>query len=56
MLLHRRHAKQLPKHRRLSQRRPLLREVGELEATITLTPLVDLDDITYVKILRWPGP
>ncbi len=32
------------------------KQVGELEATITLTPLVDLDDITYVKILRWPGP
>lgn len=32
------------------------KRVGELEATITLTPLVDLDDITYVKILRWPGP
>lgn len=30
------------------------KQVGELEATITLTPLVDLDDITYVKILRWP--
>jgi len=32
------------------------KQVGELEATVTLTPLVDLDDITYVKILRWPGP
>ncbi len=32
------------------------KQVGDLEATITLTPLVNLDDITYVKILRWPGP
>lgn len=32
------------------------KSVGELEATVTLTPLVDLDDITYVKILRWPEP
>jgi hypothetical protein len=28
----------------------------ELEATITLQPLVNLDDLTYVKVLRWPEP
>jgi rod shape-determining protein MreC len=29
---------------------------GELEPTIVLTPLVNLDDLTYVKVLRWPEP
>ena len=32
------------------------KRVGDLEPTITLTPLVDLNDITFVKVLRWPGP
>jgi len=29
---------------------------GDLEPTIVLTPLVNLDDLTYVKVLRWPEP
>jgi rod shape-determining protein MreC len=29
---------------------------GDLEPTVELTPLADLDDITYVKVLRWPEP
>jgi rod shape-determining protein MreC len=32
------------------------RKTGELESTVTLRPLVDLNDITYVKVLRWPEP
>ena len=28
----------------------------ELEATITLQPLVNLDDLSYLKVLRWPEP
>lgn len=28
----------------------------DLETTIVLRPLVNLDDITFVKILRWPEP
>src|SRR5262245_17562710 len=27
---------------------------GDLEPTVVLSPLADLDDITYVKVLRWP--
>jgi rod shape-determining protein MreC len=30
------------------------REATDLEATISVRPVVDLDDITYVKVLRWP--
>jgi rod shape-determining protein MreC len=29
---------------------------GDLEATVLLTPLADLEDITYVKVLRYPEP
>ena len=29
---------------------------GDLEPTVLLQPLADLDDITYVKVLRWPEP
>jgi rod shape-determining protein MreC len=29
---------------------------GDLEPTVVLEPLADLDDITYVKVLRWPEP
>jgi rod shape-determining protein MreC len=29
---------------------------GDLEPTITLDPLVNLDDLTYLKVLRWPEP
>jgi rod shape-determining protein MreC len=29
---------------------------GDLEPTVLLTPLVNLDDVTYVKVLRWPEP
>jgi rod shape-determining protein MreC len=29
---------------------------GDLEPTVVLSPLADLDDITYVKVLRWPEP
>jgi rod shape-determining protein MreC len=29
---------------------------GDLEPTVLLRPLADLDDITYVKVLRWPEP
>jgi cell shape-determining protein MreC len=29
---------------------------GDLEPTVVLAPLADLDDITYVKVLRWPEP
>jgi rod shape-determining protein MreC len=29
---------------------------GDLEPTVVLKPLADLDDITYVKVLRWPEP
>lgn len=32
------------------------RKTGELESTVTLRPLVDLNDISYVKVLRWPEP
>lgn len=32
------------------------RPKGDLERTITLQPLVDLDDLTYLKVLRWPEP
>jgi hypothetical protein len=28
----------------------------ELEPTITIRPVVNLDDLTYVKVLRWPEP
>jgi rod shape-determining protein MreC len=27
---------------------------GDLEPTVLLRPLANLDDITYVKVLRWP--
>ena len=29
---------------------------GDLEPTVLLTPLAKLDDVTYVKVLRWPEP
>jgi len=29
---------------------------GDLEPTVLLEPLASLDDITYVKVLRWPEP
>jgi len=32
------------------------KKTGELEPTIGLQPLVDLDDLTYLKVLRWPEP
>lgn len=32
------------------------KKTGELEATISLQPVVNLNDITYVKVLRWPEP
>lgn len=32
------------------------RPPGELEPTVVLEPLADLDNITYVKVLRWPEP
>jgi cell shape-determining protein MreC len=28
----------------------------DLEATISIRPVVNLDDLTYVKVLRWPEP
>jgi rod shape-determining protein MreC len=28
----------------------------DLEATISVQPVVNLDDLTYVKVLRWPEP
>jgi rod shape-determining protein MreC len=28
----------------------------DLESTVVLQPLVNLDDLTYVKVLRWPPP
>jgi rod shape-determining protein MreC len=28
----------------------------DLESTIAIRPVVNLDDITYVKVLRWPEP
>ena len=28
----------------------------ELEPTISIQPVVNLDDLTYVKVLRWPEP
>jgi rod shape-determining protein MreC len=30
------------------------KKTGELESTVSLRPLVNLNDITYVKVLRWP--
>ena len=30
------------------------KKTGELESTVSLRPLVNLSDITYVKVLRWP--
>jgi rod shape-determining protein MreC len=30
------------------------KRTGDLERIITLRPLVDLDDLTYLKVLRWP--
>jgi rod shape-determining protein MreC len=32
------------------------KKTGELESTVSLRPLVNLNDITYVKVLRWPEP
>ncbi|MCJ7437884.1 MAG: rod shape-determining protein MreC [Acidimicrobiia bacterium] len=32
------------------------KKTGELESTVSLRPLVSLNDITYVKVLRWPEP
>ena len=32
------------------------KKIGELESTVSLRPLVALNDITYVKVLRWPEP
>lgn len=32
------------------------RDRTDLEATIAVRPVVDLDDLTYVKVLRWPEP
>lgn len=32
------------------------KKTGDLEATVSLKPVVDLNDITYVKVLRWPEP
>jgi len=34
----------------------ITQRTGELEPTIVLQPLVNLDDLTYVKVLRWPEP
>jgi cell shape-determining protein MreC len=32
----------------------ITKKTGELEPTISLAPIVNLDDLTYVKVLRWP--
>lgn len=32
------------------------KKTGELESTVSLKPVVNLNDITYVKVLRWPEP
>lgn len=32
------------------------RAVGDLAPTITVTPLVDLGNLDFVKVLRWPDP
>jgi len=32
------------------------RATTDLEPTIKIRPVVDLDDLTYVKVLRWPEP
>ncbi|MCJ7671515.1 MAG: rod shape-determining protein MreC [Acidimicrobiia bacterium] len=32
------------------------KKTGDLESTVSLRPLVNLNDITYVKVLRWPEP
>ena len=32
----------------------ITKKTGELESTIGLQPLVNLDDLTYLKVLRWP--
>lgn len=34
----------------------LTQATGDLEMTIAVRPIVDLDDLTYVKVLRWPEP
>ena len=34
----------------------ITRRTGDLEPTIALKPIVNLDDLTYVKVLRWPEP
>ena len=32
------------------------KRTADLEATISIAPVVNLDDLTYVKVLRWPEP
>ena len=34
----------------------LTQPTGNLEMTIAVRPIVKLDDLTYVKVLRWPEP
>jgi rod shape-determining protein MreC len=34
----------------------ITKKIGDLESTVTLRPLVDLNDLAYVKVLRWPEP
>ena len=34
----------------------LTQPTGDLEMTIAVRPIVDFDDLTYVKVLRWPEP
>jgi rod shape-determining protein MreC len=32
------------------------KRTGDLEATVRVEPLADLENVTYVKVLRWPEP
>ena len=34
----------------------ITKRTADLEATIAMAPVVNLDDLTYVKVLRWPEP
>ncbi len=34
----------------------ITKKIGDLESTVSLRPLVDLNDLAYVKVLRWPEP
>jgi hypothetical protein len=34
----------------------ITKRAADLESTIALAPVVNLDDLTYVKVLRWPEP